>query len=61
MDRYIIKVLFYAKQVKFEQVLGFLPSLGKKSTTLFPKKNNQGLIRNFGKKRFGLRFLPQKY
>jgi hypothetical protein len=38
MDRYIIKVLLYAWHVKFEQVLGFLPSLGKKSKILSHEK-----------------------
>jgi hypothetical protein len=38
MDRYINKVLFYALHVKFEQVLGFLPSPRKQSRILFTKK-----------------------
>jgi hypothetical protein len=38
MDRYIIKVLLYAWHVKFEQVLGFLPIVGKKSKILFHEK-----------------------
>jgi len=38
MDRHINKVLFYALHVKFEQVLGFLPSPRKKSRILFTKK-----------------------
>jgi hypothetical protein len=38
--------LFYAEHVKFEQVSRFLPSLGKKFTTLSLEKKVQGLIKN---------------
>ncbi len=42
-----MKVLFYTYHVKFEQVSRFLPSLGKKSKTLSPKKKEvPKLIRN---------------
>ncbi len=42
MDRHITKVLFYAQHVKFEQVLGFLPSPRKKFKTLsFTKKSSK--------------------
>jgi hypothetical protein len=39
MDKYITEVLFYAYHIKFEQVLGFLPSFEKKIRTLSLEKN----------------------
>jgi len=59
MDRYITKVLFYAKHVKFEQVSGLLPSPKKKSRTLsFKKKKVQRFIKNVQMNYFGPRILP---